>query len=174
VAGEQGDTGSSVVPGRREARGYTWPPFEPGNTVSLRHGAFSHRVISEAGQQIRHALLESYPYLADDAFVEAIDRYCRAEARAQLLHDYITEKVDTEGVEAVKPYLWAEAGRAEANAQKFGSECGLDAAGHAKIARDLGLARNIQRDANARRTDELAATGRALRERRLKELGIEE
>jgi hypothetical protein len=150
--------------------GYSWPPFEPGHTLSIRHGAFSERVISAAGLQIREALQARYPYLADDSFVEAIERYCRAEARAQLLHWHILTKVEEEGVDSVRPYLWTEATRAEANAQKFGADCGLDAAGHARIARDLGLATNVRQLANASKSAALASTGRAIREERLAEL----
>jgi hypothetical protein len=54
------------------------------------------------------------------------------------------DKIDAESVEAVRPYLWAEARGADALAQKCGQDCGLDPAGHAKIARDLGLAANIR------------------------------
>jgi hypothetical protein len=130
----------------------------------MRHGAFSERVISAAAMEIREALLERYPYLADATFSEAIVRYCRAEGRSQLLHEYVMAKAESEGVEAVKPYLWAEVSRAEANAAKFGADCGLDAAGHSRIARDLGLAQNIRKEASNRNLSHLGERGRALRE----------
>jgi hypothetical protein len=69
-----------------EARGYNWEDFQPGNLAGLRHGAFSDRVISERALEIRSLLLDRYPYLAENAFIEAVHRYVRAEARAVLLH----------------------------------------------------------------------------------------
>ena len=68
--------------------------------AGVRHGGFSERVISAAAMEIRVALLEIYPYLADDTFGEAIDRYTRAEARSQLLHNYVMAKADADGVES--------------------------------------------------------------------------
>jgi hypothetical protein len=144
------------------ARGYSWPPFEPGNRVSVRHGAFSDRIIGERALEIRELLLDRYPYLADDAFTEALYRYTRAEARAVILHNYIMEKLETEGVEAVRPYLWAEVRGADLLAQKCGTDCGVDPAGHARIARDLGLAANIRGQQAATNIANLQDKGRRL------------
>jgi hypothetical protein len=157
---------------RQPARGYSWPPFEKGNTLSVgnfgavRHGAYSDRIITEKADHIRGLLLSSYPYLADETFSEAVLRYCRAEARAVLLHDYVMEKAETKGVEAVKPYLWSEVRGADALAQKCGSDCGLDPAGHAKIARDLGMAANIRGQQASIQIGSLQEQGRRLYELR--------
>ena len=35
---------STPVTERQPARGYTWPPFEKGNLVAVRHGALSDTV----------------------------------------------------------------------------------------------------------------------------------
>lgn len=156
-----------------EKRGYSWPPFQPGNKLSvgnlgaLKHGAFSDRIITEKANHIRNLLLDSYPYLADETFAEAVHRYCRAEARALLLHDFIMDKAETKGVESVKPYLWAEVRGADALAQKCGSDCGLDPAGHAKIARDLGMASNIRGQQASMQVGNLQDQGRRLYELRV-------
>ncbi len=159
---------------RQDARGYSWPPFEPGNTVSVRHGGFSDRLVSERAKQVRALLFENYPYLADDVFAEALERYCRAEARAQMLHEWIMAVVEGSvevaprngrprtGVEAVPPYLWSEASRAEANAQKFGQDIGLDPIGHVRIARDLGLVARLRGQPGGG-VEALARKGNALR-----------
>lgn len=146
------------------ARGYSWLPFEEGNELSIRHGAFSQRRISARALQIRDALLVAYPYLADDVFVEAIERYTRAEARALLLNEHVMSVAEDHGVEAVKPYLWSETTRAEANAAKFAQDCGLDATGHARVARDLGLARSAGAQFRNAGVRAIAERGRALRE----------
>lgn len=152
--------------GPRPARGYSWPPFEKGNVAALKHGAKSPRLVAEKAQAVRALLLEKYPYLADDAFTEALERYCRVEARALMLNAYITEKVEAEGVEKVPPTLWTEVTRADALAQKCGQDCGLDPSGHARIARDLGLARSVGAQFGTKKLEALAASGRELREGR--------
>jgi hypothetical protein len=148
------------------ARGYSWPPFEKGNLAALRHGANSERIVSAKAQEIRDLLLQSFPFLAEEAFLEATERYVRAEARAQLLHDYCMEKAEREGVEAVPRTLWQEASRAESNAAKCASDLGLDPAGFARIGRDLGVAGSIGQRLQGPGLAALAADGRRLRELR--------
>ena len=157
---------STPVTERQPARGYTWPPFEKGNLVAVRHGAFSNQLVGEKASRVRELLLERYPYLADEAFVVALERYCRAEPRAVMLHDYVMEKAETEGVEAVPAYLWAEARGADGNAARFGQDCGLDPTGHARIARDLGLAQTVRRHQAALAVERLKAEGSRLAELR--------
>jgi hypothetical protein len=149
------------------ARGYSWLPFEEGNELSIRHGAFSQRRVSARSLEIRDALFVAYPYLADDVFMEAVERYTRAEARAVMLHEHVMSVAEEHGVEAVKPYLWSETTRAEANAAKFGQDCGLDPTGHARIAHDLGVAKSHRSQSAWKGTEELAKRGRAIREQRL-------
>ena len=150
----------------RPARGYAWPPFEKENLVSVRHGAFSGRIISERAAQVRELLLDRFPYLGDLVFLEATERYCRAEARAQILHSFIMETAETEGVEKVKAYLWTEASRADALAAKTGSDLGLDPRGHSAISRDLGLAAGLRQERSALQIDKLQAEGRRLAARK--------
>ncbi len=148
------------------ARGYSWEPFQPGNLKAMRHGARSERVVGARAQQIREMLVADFPYLASEVFQESVERYCRAEARARLLSDYCMEKAEREGVEKVPPSLWQEASRAESNAMKAAQDCGLDAAGFARVARDLGLARSIGQRLQGPGLDALAADGRKIRQLR--------
>ena len=151
---------------RQPARDYSWAPFEKDNLVAVRHGAFSNRLVGEKASEVRELLFERYPYLAEETFVEALQRYCRAEARAVMLHNYVVEKAETEGVDAVPAYLWAEARGADANAARFGQDCGLDPTGHARISRDLGLAQNVRVQQAALQVERLQAEGRRVAERR--------
>ena len=115
--------------------------------------------------EIRAQLQDRFPYLAQDIFAEAIVRYARAEARAQLLTDYANAIIEKHGVMAGVPKvknIWAEIARAEANAAKFGQDCGLDPAGHAKLAKDLGWAKRLGQEA----VSGLSEVGRALRANR--------
>ncbi len=155
--------------GRGAASGYSWPPFEAGNVAALKHGATSPRTVAAKAAEVRAQLLEQFAYLAEDIFAESVERYCRAEARAVLLHDHIERVAAEQGVEAVRPYLWQEAARAEGNAQKFASDCGLDPAGHARIARDLGVARSIGQKLAGDSLVSFAAEGRKLRQLRARE-----
>ena len=91
------------------ARGYSWAPFAPGNTASLKHGAHSERTVAARAEEIRSLVTDAFPFLCEPLFGEALERYCRAEARARLLHDYCVEKAEAEGVEAVPRTLWQEA-----------------------------------------------------------------
>ena len=54
----------------KPARGYSWPPFERGNTTALRHGAFSTRKLAEVAEALRPTLAGP---LDECPWVEAID-----------------------------------------------------------------------------------------------------
>lgn len=153
--------GSPTLP----RRGYSWPPFVNGNLAGARHGTRSKRLVDERAAEIHAGLLEVAPWISElDA--EAVHRYCRAESRARMLDSYVTAKAAEGGVEAVLPYLWTEATRAEANAHRFAQDLGLDPTGRAKLAKDLGFAAHFGGESLA----DLAAEGRAVRERRQVEL----
>src|SRR5687767_10257374 len=68
------------------ARGYSWPPFSPGNTVSYRHGAHSGRAIDPIALDLAAGLVVERPDL--DRFPEAVMAWARAEARCILLHEH--------------------------------------------------------------------------------------
>jgi hypothetical protein len=157
--------GSPTVP----RRGYSWPPFAAGNLAHVTHGTRSQRLVSERAEAIHAALIEVAPWVTD-LDVEAVDRYCRAEGRARMLHEYAVATAAERGVEAVSSFVWTEATRAEANAAKFAADLGLDPAGRAKLAKDLGVAVHFGGDQLA----DLADQGRAIRERRQAELDANE
>jgi hypothetical protein len=163
---EQRRKDESQASERRGARGYSWPPFEKGNLVAVKHGASSERIVSARAAEIRVLLVESFPFLAEPIFAEALERYVRAEARARLLYDYCFAKAEAEGVEAVPRTLWQEASRAESNAAKCAQDLGLDPAGFARIGRDLGVARSIGQRLAGPGLAEFAADGRKLRQLR--------
>ena len=153
------------------ARGYSRERFRPGNTVSVRSGAWSERHVSAAAAELRVFLLETRPELAQDIFVPALDNFTRALGRMRLLDDYVEKKMDAaetleEGVESIPQRVWEAVERAARNAQTFGSNCGLDAAGYSKVLRDLGLAESTRRQMVRGDAKQLGEEGRALREAR--------
>ncbi len=135
----------------------TRPPFEAGNTASLRHGARSEPTITAKVLELRAALFEVAPDLDQPRFHETIERYLRAVAREKLLHDYLMAK----GPEHVGQRLW-EAASASANAaQKMSHELGLTPAGFHRLKLLWGLGVRAEHDVAA--LEGLAARGAEIR-----------
>jgi hypothetical protein len=83
--------------GNRPPRGYSWPPFEAGHEVSLRHGANSPRRVGPLAAQFAEELLSSEDtpdYLRAPRYRAAIMAYCRAAAACSLLLSYLDEQGD--------------------------------------------------------------------------------
>lgn len=124
----------------RPARGYSWPPFEPGHTHSLVHGASSERMIEARAAEVRVQLFELAPWLQQDAFVPAVARYLRAEARELLIHEHIAKVAAEKGAGAVPQRLW-EAATACANASmRTSALLGLDPTSYAHLRATTGNA----------------------------------
>lgn len=71
----------------RPARGYSWPPFTPGHTVSCRHGIWSQRTWEPLAEDLVGGLLEDKPDLG--GYPELLAAWGRAEARCVLLSEYL-------------------------------------------------------------------------------------
>jgi len=147
--------------GEHKARGYSWPPFEPGHTLSLVHGAHSPRAIAARAEVVHAELLEFAPYLAEDKFIPAVSRYLNAASREALLHEHITTLSDEDGPGAVPPKIWEQATAATRLAANLGSALGLDPIGHARIR-----ALTSGAEATEATLGDLKTEGRAIRERR--------
>jgi hypothetical protein len=150
------------------ARGYSWPPFQPGHTVNLVHGARCEKMIAPRAQALETAVMESaeFPDLVrSPVFRMSLTAWTRAEAVASLLYEYIA---GLEPGEMMTPRLagtrapvdlWRTA---ESHAAKLRGELGLTPTGYAKISRDLGLAGRAADEALER----MASAGRQIREQR--------
>lgn len=128
--------------GERPARGYRWEPFGPGNRAAVRHGAKSEVLVSERAGAVAEALFEQCPWMVD-VDRQAIDRFCRLEARAQMLHEYVMRVAEEVGIEHVRSSVLTEATRADMGAQKAAQDLGLDPTGRARVLKDLGWARQL-------------------------------
>jgi hypothetical protein len=130
-----GDSGQLAAQssGNGPARGYSWPPFEPGNLKALRHGANSPRLIAEKAREVHAALLDVAPYLAEPKFLPAVNRYLQAAAREALLHDHVSRVSAGQGPGAVPSRTWEQATAAARLAAKLATDLGLDPIGHARI-----------------------------------------
>lgn len=128
------------------ARGYSWPPFEkgntvgkqfePGNTVALRHGATSPRKVDPLAVEIVEGTRPDVTWWrpADEASIWA---WGRLEARIQLLNEYLADRggdIDDDG--SVRPA--AEFLRKlEARAESMRGRLGLDPLNRARLGRDV-------------------------------------
>jgi len=149
---------------RREAQ-----PYGPGNRESVKHGAFSARVIDEKSREV-HAELMAACVWVDEPDVVAVDTWCKAKARYDLLNDWVmsialgerdvvTKRGILSGVDAVPAYLWGEVSKAESNLMKATESLGLDPTGRARLMKDLGMAKHFAADG----VRELVSRGRELR-----------
>ena len=75
----------------REARGYSWPPFERGHTLSRKHGAYSERDVGPLAEAIAAEEAQRAPWLAVEAFAGHLRLQSRAEAAVELLWRHVIE-----------------------------------------------------------------------------------
>jgi hypothetical protein len=122
---------SAFVPS--PARGYSWPPFERGNTASMRHGAFSDRKVDPLVRELVAGLLEDRPELG--RYPETVMAWGRAEARCLLLHDWVVEHclVTADGT---TPAPLRYVAQFERLALELRARLGLDPRSEAELVRD--------------------------------------
>ncbi|MGQ0479705.1 MAG: hypothetical protein ACT4O0_01540 [Pseudonocardia sp.] len=147
------------------ARGYSWPPFEPGNEVAVTHGAWSPRRVDPLATELVDTLLADpdVSFLRAPAYRTALWAWGRAEAQVQLLTEYIA---DNGGIaEALAEHgseesdethdggrsrrvsrsrrvgsALAALDRAEARAASLRARLGLDPLSRARLGRDVAAA----------------------------------
>jgi hypothetical protein len=130
------------------ARGYSWPPFEKGHTLSLRHGAWSTRHVQPVATEILQSVLDDpqCEYLKAPRFAAELEAWAVAEARCRLLESYIAKLAegDDTGVgdladEATRA-AWSLLHRCETRAQSGRDRLGLSPLSSARIGRDKAAA----------------------------------
>jgi hypothetical protein len=130
------------------ARGYSWPPFEKGHTLSLRHGAWSARHVQPVATEILQSVLDDpqCEYLRQPRFAAELEAWATAEARVRLLESYI-EKLAGESGDGVGDLAdeatraaWQLLHRCETRAQSGRDRLGLSPLSSARIGRDKAAA----------------------------------
>jgi hypothetical protein len=117
-------------------RGYSWAPFEKGNTVSTRHGVWSQRKVDPMAEELASGLIVDRPDLAGHP--ETVFAWARAEARCILLADHFGDGLfDGEGNERPGLRLIAQFERLAADLR---ARLGLDPRSEAELARERGAA----------------------------------
>lgn len=127
------------------ARGYKWEPFQPGHELTLKHGAYSPRRVDPlaeelVGQVLDVAEVEGLSFLTQASYRPALWSWARAEARIQLLEEWLAEHADAalsldhegEVMAAVKLLE-----RVERRAVTLRSRLGLDPLSRARLGRDV-------------------------------------
>jgi hypothetical protein len=69
------------------------PPFEPGNTAAVTHGAYSVRRVSPLAQRLVDAALSdpALSYLHAPAYLPAVVAWAASEAQLALIADWVSE-----------------------------------------------------------------------------------
>jgi hypothetical protein len=122
------------------ARGYSWPAFQEGHTLSLVHGAESPRTIEARAAEVREQLFEVAPWLAQDVFVPAVARFLRCEAREMLIHEHIAKVSAEKGAGFVPQRLWESATACANASMKASALLGLDPQSYARLRATTGHA----------------------------------
>jgi len=136
MAGE-GDTPTDEV---RPARGYSWPPFQPGHELSLKHGAYSPARYQPRAREVEAQLRATVTWWTP-ADAPTIGAYCTALAQVELLEAYLADLggsagglVDAEGeVRSAATFLL----RCQARVDSLGSKLGMDPLSRARLGRDV-------------------------------------
>ncbi|MGZ6305413.1 MAG: hypothetical protein ACXWP6_02995 [Ktedonobacterales bacterium] len=120
---------------RHDKRGYSWEPFKPGHTLSLRHGARSARVYEPLAQELAQHLLGERPDLAPYTF--AVGVWAAATTRYLLLCAYAEEVgiIDSE-TNAPREGLLQWITKLESAAARHAVAIGLTPGSHAALIRD--------------------------------------
>jgi hypothetical protein len=116
------------------ARNYSWEPFQPGHTLSLRHGAYSEGVLQPLADDLAHDLLERRPDLA--AYPEAISAWAFSETRAAVWRPLLDRRGLVDNDHNVRAEWLKELRADERRAAEERRNLGLDPASHARLMRE--------------------------------------
>jgi hypothetical protein len=118
------------------ARGYSWPPFEKGNTQPEKHGAYMSRRVDPVAKDLVERVLDQVAYLTDPSYEGAVWAWGRAEARVLVLSSWLDEHgpLDEDGVP--RPALAALL-QFERLASNHRTRLGLDPLSRAQLGRDV-------------------------------------
>lgn len=125
------------------------------------HGANNEVLVGLHAQEVLDELIGKYPWLLDSDEA-AVMQFCRAEARARMLHNWAMATAEKYGPAKVKPYVWQAATQAETNAMKCVDRLGLSPSGRAALMKDQSMSMAFSAS-SINQIDRLRANGRALR-----------
>lgn len=131
------------------ARGYTWEPFQPGHTLTLKHGAYSERLVEPRAREIAQGMADAGElpdYLAQPRYRGAVMDLARALAQRERLVAWL-EAHAAEGT----PMELAENGevraaavlleRVERAVERHRDRLGLSPLAAARLGKDVAASR---------------------------------
>lgn len=134
---------TDLEPAKPHAPAWQRPPFEPQNTVAMKHGLWSRsdRFISVRVAELVNEARDVADYLNDPSYEAALVDWAQTEARIEQGERWLAENGGDIGPNGgIKPaanYLI----RLRAHATKVRERLGLDPVARATITRDLAQAR---------------------------------
>ncbi len=148
------------------SRSYSWPPFEAGHTLSLRHGATSPRTVAPIAERLAAELADSAPWTAGPSHAATVAAWSWAEAQATLLRAWLDEHglLTAEGEPRPAAALLDKVDKRAANLR---AELGLSPMALAKL---LTAVSGLTAEAATSGLDALRAEGRRIVEARTRAL----
>lgn len=140
------------------------PPWEPGNTAALTHGADSKRTVAPLADEIAAELLAVAPWCAVPAFMPEVRAWAWEEARVRLLQAWVNEYglLDDRSEGAL-----GQLERAQGRAARLRQNLGLNPVAWSKVLAHAATAKAAGVEGAAEVVEQLAAVGRELTERAL-------
>lgn len=108
------------------------PPFQPGHTLTLHHGAYSDRLLVPLADAILRQAVEDTPWLQESRYGPTVRAWARAEAQAALLTEYLEMEGLHDGDGRLRPAEQA-LHRAETRAANLRKDLGLTPLSSARI-----------------------------------------
>lgn len=122
-------------------KGQWAPQIKKGETLALKHGAFSDRVVDPVAHELVEVVLDQVGYLGDPSYEPAVWAWARAEARVLVLSKWLDENGTLDRDGNPRPAL-AALKDFERLAAAARSRLGLDPLSRAALGRDVA-ARSI-------------------------------
>lgn len=162
VSQAQGRDAESIS---KAARGYIWSPFAPGHELSVRHGAYSTRLVSKAATELRPDLIAHLAVAAPHVDVTenavVVSMLAEALARDRMIADHIDKVANEQGFAKVSVRLLEVANSTTRLVLELCGSLGLDPLSRARL-QSLETSGAIGAEA----LNELAEKGRQARARR--------
>lgn len=121
-------------------RGYSWPQATPGNTLAVKHGAWSPRKVDPIARELVAAIAPTVTWWqACDG--PAIWAWAQTEARCQLIAEWLADRGgDAPDIDDIEETVRPAADlltRLTARCESMRSKLGLDPLSRARLGRDV-------------------------------------
>lgn len=135
------------------------PPWEPGNTAALTHGADSKRMVQPLADELAAQLVDVAPWCGHAAFAPEVAAWAWEEARVRLLQGWVNEHglLDDRSEGAL-----SQLERAQGRASRLRSNLGLNPSAWARVLAASAVAKAAGVEAAAEQVEALSAVGREL------------